>query len=40
MATTEVGRKEFFLKHFSNDMGITVDETIGGLALIVLSIRP
>jgi hypothetical protein len=38
MATTEVGRKEFFFRHFSNDMGITVDETIGGLALIVLSI--
>jgi len=33
MAASEVGRKEFFFRDFSEDMGVTVDETIGGLAL-------
>ena len=38
MATTEMGRRELFFRHYNEGMGITVDETIGGLALIVLGI--
>ncbi len=37
MAVTEAGRRELF-KRMTADMGVTLDETIGGLALIVLGI--
>ena len=38
MAVTEAGRRELFVKRMTDEMGITIDETIGGLALIVLGI--
>jgi hypothetical protein len=37
-AITEAGRKEVFARHITGDMGVTVDENMGGLALIVLGI--
>jgi hypothetical protein len=38
MAATEAGRREIFAKQMTEEMGVTMDETIGGLALIVLGI--
>jgi hypothetical protein len=38
MAISEAGRDELFSKVATRDMGLTVDETVGGLALVVLSI--
>jgi hypothetical protein len=38
MAISEAGRDELFGRVATRDMGLTVDETIGGLALIVLGI--
>jgi hypothetical protein len=38
MAITEAGREELFGRVATNDMGVTVDETVGGLALIVIGI--
>jgi hypothetical protein len=35
MAISETGREELFGGIASKDMGLTVDETVGGLALIV-----
>jgi hypothetical protein len=38
MAISEAGREELFGRVGTGDMGLTVDETLGGLALIVLGI--
>jgi hypothetical protein len=38
MAIAEAGKRELFAKLATENMGITIDETIGGLALIVLAI--
>jgi hypothetical protein len=38
MAITEAGKRELFAKHMNEEMGLTVDETVGGLALVVLGI--
>lgn len=38
MAISEAGREELFNRVATKEMGLTVDETIGGLALIVLGI--
>lgn len=38
MAVTEAGRRDIFSKHMTEEMGVTLDQTIGGLALIVLGI--
>jgi hypothetical protein len=38
MAISEAGREELFGKIATRDMGLTVDETVGGLALIILGI--
>lgn len=38
MAITDAGRRELFAKRMSEEFGVTVDQTIGGLALIVLGI--
>lgn len=38
MAISEAGREELFGRVATRDMGLTVDETVGGLALIVLGI--
>ena len=38
MAITEAGKRELFAKQMSEEMGLTVDETVGGLALVVLGI--
>src|SRR5215467_8196318 len=38
MAISEAGREELFGRVVTKDMGLTVDETVGGLALIILSI--
>jgi hypothetical protein len=38
MAVTEAGRRELFAKQMTEEFGVTIDETIGGLALIVLGI--
>jgi hypothetical protein len=36
MAISEAGRGELLSRVATKDMGLTVDETVGGLALIVL----
>ena len=38
MAISEAGRQELFGRLATKDMGLTVDETVGGLALIVLAV--
>src|SRR5436190_11479094 len=38
MAISEAGREELFSRFATKDMGLTVDETVGGLALIVLAV--
>lgn len=38
MAVTEAGRRELFAKQMTEEFGVTIDQTIGGLALIVLGI--
>jgi hypothetical protein len=38
MAISEAGREELFGGIATKDMGLTIDETVGGLALIVLAI--
>lgn len=38
MAVTEAGRRELFAKRMTEEFGATIDQTIGGLALIVLGI--
>lgn len=38
MAVTEAGRRELFAKRMTEEFGVTIDQTIGGLALIVLGI--
>ncbi len=38
MAVTEAVREELFERVVSKDLGLTVDETVGGLALVVLGI--
>jgi hypothetical protein len=38
MAISEAGREELFGRVATRDMGLTLDETVGGLALIVLGI--
>jgi len=38
MAVTEAGRRELFAKRMTEEMGVTIDQTIGGLALVILGI--
>jgi hypothetical protein len=38
MAISEAGREELFSRVAANEMGLTVDETAGGLALVALGI--